>query len=69
MLTALAALPVLIYDLSGVPHVTGFFCGDLSISRPYHEDAVPTWVLYAVGFPVPILLIVAVESWIAYRRR
>ncbi len=56
-LVAILALPILINKLTLEPTKRGFFVDDETISYPYHSSTVPSWLLYLVGFGVPILTI------------
>lgn len=46
---------VLLHKLPFPPHQRGFSCSDSSIRLPYKNSTVPTTVLTAVGFSVPVV--------------
>ncbi|TRY62761.1 hypothetical protein TCAL_10992 [Tigriopus californicus] len=64
LVVMLVALPVLIFKLVGVPYKRGFFCDDETISHPYLASTIGNSILYGVGFGVPLLVIVVVETFI-----
>ncbi|KAI8492242.1 Phospholipid phosphatase 3 [Branchiostoma belcheri] len=39
------ALPIVILKFAGQPSQRGFFCDDQTISYPFYESTVPTWML------------------------
>ena len=57
----ICALPLLYYKVAGTPTHRGFFCGDQSLSYPYHSSTVPSWSLYIFGIFIPILIFVISE--------
>jgi len=57
LLLILLALPILLLDRIGSPTERGFFIDDDSLSYPYKIDTVPNWLLYMMGFGIPIVLI------------
>ena len=57
ILIGLCALPLLFFKVFGKPNKRGFFCGDESLSYPYHSSTVPSWALYLVGFAIPFATI------------
>ena len=61
-LIGLCALPILLIKLYWVPTKRGYFCDDQSISYPYHSSTVKSWMLYSVGFGLPILTILVGEK-------
>jgi phosphatidate phosphatase len=57
LLLILLALPIKLLDIFGSPTERGFFIDDDSLSYPYKMDTVPDWLLYTMGFSIPIVLI------------
>ena len=57
LLLILLALPILLLDRIGSPTERGFFIDDDSLSYPYKIDTVPNWLLYMMGFGIPMVLI------------
>ena len=57
LLLILLALPILLLELIGSPTERGFFFDDDSLSYPYKIDTVPNWLLYMMGFGIPMVLI------------
>ncbi|KAK3771603.1 hypothetical protein RRG08_018325 [Elysia crispata] len=49
------------------PNKRGFFVNDESISHPYHVSSVPNYMLYTIGFLVPVFVMFVVEA--VYIRR
>lgn len=64
LVVIVVALPVLIFKLVGVPYKRGFFCNDETISHPYLSSTIDNPILYGVGFGVPFISIVFVETFI-----
>lgn len=53
--------PILIFFLVGQPYERGFFCDDESLMHPFHDSTVTNWMLYIIGFAVPIVVILGTE--------
>ncbi|XP_027719225.1 phospholipid phosphatase 1 isoform X1 [Vombatus ursinus] len=63
----LAALPLIVLNLAKIkPYQRGFFCSDNSIKYPYHDSTVPSPLLYAVGFTLPIFSMILGEALSVY---
>ena len=56
-------LACLLFKLVASPYRQGFYCDDDSISKPYKDSTVPSWVLYSVGFALAYLVIIITECF------
>jgi len=56
-------LPVCLFAVVGQPFQRGFYCDDESIRYPYKDSTVPNWVLYLIGAILPIITIIAIETF------
>lgn len=54
-------LPISYFFLFVEPYERGFYCGDESISYPFHPSTVPSFLLYTVGFGLPIITMLVTE--------
>lgn len=58
-------LPILCMFLWGKPYKRGFFCDDESIKHPFHESTVKSWMLWIIGFVLPVFMV----SWnLSYKK-
>lgn len=53
----LVGLPILCMFLWGQPYKRGFFCDDESIKHPFHESTVKSWMLWIIGFILPVIMV------------
>lgn len=60
-----ASLPLLILFVTVDPYNRGFFCDDESLMHPYKDSTVKNWMLYILGFVLPIA-IVSIQVVIEY---
>ncbi|XP_022196964.1 putative phosphatidate phosphatase isoform X2 [Nilaparvata lugens] len=58
---AVVGLPINYFFLFVEPYHRGFFCGDESISYPFHSSTVPSFMLYTVGLGLPIITMLVTE--------
>ncbi|KAM6902363.1 phospholipid phosphatase 1 isoform 1-T1 [Xenentodon cancila] len=66
----LGGLPLAAFNLGKIrPYQRGFFCNDDSIKYPFHPSTVPSRVLYAVGFSLPISCMIFGECLLVYLNR
>ena len=56
-------LACLLFKLVASPYRQGFYCDDDSISKPFKDSTVPSWVLYSVGFTLAYLVILITECF------
>lgn len=46
------------------PTELGFFCDDISISKPYRDSTVTSAMLYGVGYTIPAIIIFFTELYL-----
>ncbi|XP_078572451.1 phospholipid phosphatase 1-like isoform X1 [Branchiostoma floridae x Branchiostoma japonicum] len=63
----IVALPIIILKFAGQPSQRGFFCDDQTISYPFHESTVPTWMLVIFGGGIPVLCMLVGEAVFIFR--
>ncbi|KAL5285872.1 PPAP2A.2 family protein [Megaselia abdita] len=66
---AAVGFPILCMFLWGQPYKRGFFCDDESIKHPFHESTVKSWMLWIIGFILPVIMVVSTEIFLANRNR
>ncbi|KAK3596670.1 hypothetical protein CHS0354_038902 [Potamilus streckersoni] len=54
---------LLMFKLYGDPFKRGFFCDDDSLKHPFKDSTITSFVLYFVGFTVPIAIMIALEAF------
>ncbi|XP_019630486.1 PREDICTED: phospholipid phosphatase 1-like isoform X1 [Branchiostoma belcheri] len=63
----IVALPIMILKFAGQPSQRGFFCDDQTISYPFYESTVPTWMLVIFGGGIPLLCMLVGEAVYIHR--
>ncbi|CAH1237861.1 PLPP1 [Branchiostoma lanceolatum] len=63
----IVALPIVILKFAGTPTQRGFFCDDQTISYPFHESTVPTWMLVIFGGGIPLICMLVGEAVFIHR--
>ncbi|XP_037951102.1 putative phosphatidate phosphatase [Teleopsis dalmanni] len=62
-------MPILGFHLYGASYKRGFFCDDEALKHPYKASTVRSWMLYLMGFVVPIAIITAIEFFKSHSQR
>jgi len=63
LLLFLVWLPVILFAATAQPFERGFYCDDESIRYPYKDSTVPNYVLYLLGAILPVVSIIAIETF------